>query len=170
MPTEISWRMKITEAVFASRGWSIDTPVKDLPDEAIEFLLYAPKDEKVVVKYRHERGENSYVATFEGVVTNLERRFKETESEYIRTELEKFMVQKPCPTCGGKRLRPGGPRGQRRGSEHRGRVRVLGHATRWTGRATSGGGSPSARRRSAARSSRRSSRGSGSSWTWASTT
>jgi excinuclease ABC subunit A len=106
MPTEISWRMKITEAVFASRGWSINTPVKDLPDEAIEFLLYAPKDEKVVVKYRHERGENSYVATFEGVVTNLERRFKETESEYIRTELEKFMVQKPCPTCGGKRLRP----------------------------------------------------------------
>ncbi len=80
MPTEISWRMKITEAVFASRGWSIATPVRDLPDEAIQFLLYAPKDEKVVVRYRHERGENSYVATFEGVVTNLERRFKETES------------------------------------------------------------------------------------------
>jgi excinuclease ABC subunit A len=106
MPTEISWRMKITEAVFASRGWRIDVPVKDLPDEAIEFLLHAPKDEKVVVRYRHERGENSYVATFEGVVTNLERRFKETESEYIRTELEKFMVQKPCPTCKGQRLRP----------------------------------------------------------------
>ncbi|HKF85963.1 MAG TPA: excinuclease ABC subunit UvrA, partial [Candidatus Limnocylindrales bacterium] len=106
MPTEISWRMKITEAVFASRGWSINTPVKDLPQEAVDYLLYAPKDEKVVVKYRHERGENSYVATFEGVVTNLERRFKETESEFIRAELEKFMVQKPCPTCGGKRLRP----------------------------------------------------------------
>ena len=106
MPTEISWRMKITEAIFASRGWRIDAPVRDLPDEAIEYLLYAPKDEKVVVRYRHERGENSYVATFEGVVTNLERRFKETESEYIRTELEKFMVQKPCPTCKGRRLRP----------------------------------------------------------------
>ena len=106
MPTEISWRMKITEAIFASRGWRIDVPVKDLPDEAIQYLLYAPKDEKVVVRYRHERGENSYVATFEGVVTNLERRFKETESEYIRTELEKFMVQKPCPTCQGRRLRP----------------------------------------------------------------
>ncbi len=106
MPTEISWRMKITEAVFASHGWSIDVPVADLPDEAVEYLLYAPRDEKVVVRYRHERGENSYVATFEGVVTNLERRFKETDSEYIRTELEKFMVQKPCPTCGGRRLRP----------------------------------------------------------------
>ncbi len=106
MPTEISWRMKITDAVFASRGWSINTPVADLPPEALDYLLFAPKDEKVVVRYRHERGENSYVATFEGVVTNLERRFRETESEYIRTELEKFMVQKPCPTCGGKRLRP----------------------------------------------------------------
>ena len=106
MPTEISWRMKITDAVFTSRGWSIDTPVGDLPPEALQYLLYAPKDEKVVVRYRHERGENSYVATFEGVVTNLERRFRETESEYIRTELEKFMVQRPCPTCGGRRLRP----------------------------------------------------------------
>ena len=106
MPTEISWRMKITDAVFGGRGWSIDTPVDQLPPEALQYLLYAPKDEKVVVRYRHERGENSYVATFEGVVTNLERRFKETESEYIRTELEKFMVQKPCPTCGGRRLRP----------------------------------------------------------------
>jgi len=106
MPTEISWRMKITDAVFSSRGWSIDAPVADLPPEALQYLLFAPKDEKVVVRYRHERGENSYVATFEGVVTNLERRFRETESEYIRTELLKFMVTKPCPTCKGKRLRP----------------------------------------------------------------
>ncbi len=106
MPTEISWRMKITEAVFASHDWSIATPVQDLPPEALEFLLYAPRDEKVVVRYRHERGENSYVATHEGVVVNLERRYRETESEFIRTELEKFMVQKPCPTCGGRRLRP----------------------------------------------------------------
>jgi excinuclease ABC subunit A len=106
LPTEIGWRMKITDAIFQSRGWSISTPVKDLPAEAMQYLLYAAKDEKVVVRYRHERGENSYVATFEGVVTNLERRFKETESEYIRTELEKYMVQKPCPTCGGRRLKP----------------------------------------------------------------
>ncbi len=106
MPTEIGWRMKITDAIFASRGWSITTPVKDLPAEALQYLLYAAKDEKVVVSYRHERGENSYVATFEGVVTNLERRFKETESEFVRTELEKYMVQNPCPTCGGRRLKP----------------------------------------------------------------
>ena len=106
MPTEISWRMKITDAVFASHGWSIATPVQDLPPEAIEYLLCAPKDEKVVVRYRHERGENTYNATFEGVVTNLERRYRETDSDYIKAELEKFMVQRPCPTCAGRRLRP----------------------------------------------------------------
>ena len=65
-----------------------------------------PKDEKVVVRYRHERGENTYKATFEGVVTNLERRYRETDSDYIKAELEKYMVERPCPTCGGKRLRP----------------------------------------------------------------
>ena len=79
---------------------------RDLPPEAIDYLLHAEKDEKVVVRYRHERGENTYKATFEGVITNLERRYRETDSDYIKTELEKFMVTRPCPTCGGKRLRP----------------------------------------------------------------
>ena len=58
------------------------------------------------IGYRHERGENTYVATFEGLVPSLERRYRETESEFIKTELEKFMVTKPCPTCGGRRLKP----------------------------------------------------------------
>ena len=171
MPTEISWRMKITDAVFASHGWSINTPVADLPQEAIDYLLYAPKDEKVVVRYRHERGENTYVATFEGVMTNLERRYRETESEYIRTELEKYMVQKPCPTCRGRRLRPGGPRGHgRRTANISDVVRALGHRGARLGGRPRATGSPSASGRSAARCSRRSSRGSGSSWTSASTT
>src|SRR4051794_24333194 len=106
MPTDASWRMKITEAIFASHGWDVRAPVRDLPKEAVEYLLRAPKDEKVVVRYRHERGENSYTATFEGVVTNLERRYRETDSDYVKTELEKYMVTRPCPTCGGKRLKP----------------------------------------------------------------
>ncbi|HET7726145.1 MAG TPA: excinuclease ABC subunit UvrA [Candidatus Limnocylindrales bacterium] len=106
MPTDASWRMKITEAVFKAHHWDIDAPVRDLPREALDYLLYAAKDEKVVVRYRHERGENSYVATFEGVVTNLERRYRETDSEYIKTELEKYMVTRACPACSGKRLKP----------------------------------------------------------------
>ncbi|MFL5749802.1 MAG: excinuclease ABC subunit UvrA, partial [Chloroflexota bacterium] len=106
MPNDASWRLKILEAVTRSHGWSFEKPVRDLPKEATDYLLYAQKDEKVLVRYRHERGENTYKATFEGIVTNLERRYRETDSEYIKTELEKYMVTRPCPTCGGKRLKP----------------------------------------------------------------
>ncbi len=106
MPNDASWRLKILEAICQSHGWDFRAPVRDLPPEALEYVLYASKDEKVVVRYRHERGENSYTATFEGIVTNLERRYRESDSEYIKTELEKYMVTRPCPTCGGKRLRP----------------------------------------------------------------
>jgi len=106
MPTDASWRMKITEAVFEAHGWDPRVPIRDLPSEALDYLLHADQDEKVIVRYRHDHGENTYKATFEGVVTNLERRYQETDSEYIKTEIEKYMVSRPCPTCGGRRLRP----------------------------------------------------------------
>src|SRR6266550_6288340 len=106
IPTVLSRGTATTEAIFQAHGWNINAPVRKLPKEAIDYLLYAPKDERVVIRYRHERGENSYETTFEGLVTNLERRYKETDSEYIKTELEKYMVTRPCPTCGGRRLRP----------------------------------------------------------------
>ncbi|HET9455992.1 MAG TPA: excinuclease ABC subunit UvrA, partial [Candidatus Limnocylindrales bacterium] len=106
MPNDASWRLKILESICKAHGWSYDAPVRDLPKEALDYLLYAAKDEKVLVRYRHERGENTYKATFEGVVTNLERRYRETDSDYIKTELEKYMITRPCPTCGGKRLKP----------------------------------------------------------------
>ena len=103
---EESWRSRIVEAIAKSHGWRTDVPVSKLPPEALQYLLYAPRDERVVIGYRHERGENTYNATFEGVVTNLERRYRETDSEYIKTELEKFMVSRPCPACDGRRLKP----------------------------------------------------------------
>ncbi len=106
MPTDASWRLKITEAIFKSHGWDPAAALRDLPKEAVDYLLFAPKDEQVVIRYKHERGENSYRAQFEGVVTNLERRYRETDSEFIKTELEKYMVERPCPACKGKRLRP----------------------------------------------------------------
>ncbi|HEV7809027.1 MAG TPA: excinuclease ABC subunit UvrA, partial [Candidatus Limnocylindrales bacterium] len=106
MPNDASWRLKILEAICQSHGWDFKKPVRDLPPEALEYILRAQKDEKVLVRYRHERGENTYKATFEGIVTNLERRYKETDSDYIKAELEKYMVTRPCPTCKGKRLKP----------------------------------------------------------------
>jgi excinuclease ABC subunit A len=59
-----------------------------------------------VIGYRHDRGENTYEATFEGLVPNLERRYRETESDFVKAEIERFMVERPCPVCQGRRLRP----------------------------------------------------------------
>src|SRR5690349_7373420 len=107
LSTDASWRMKILEAVCDAHGWDFRAPVKDLPKDALDYLLYAKRDqERVLVRYRHERGESTYKANVEGIITNLERRYRETDSDYIKGEIEKFMVTKPCPTCGGKRLRP----------------------------------------------------------------
>ena len=106
MANDASWRLKIMEAIFRSHGWDPKLPIRDLPAEAVQHLLFAPKDEKVLIRYKHERGENSYRATFEGAVVNLERRYRETESEFVKTELQKYMVERPCRTCNGKRLRP----------------------------------------------------------------
>jgi excinuclease ABC subunit A len=107
LSTDASWRLKIMEAVCAAHGWDYGSPVRKLPKEALDYLLYAKRDqERVLVSYRHERGESTYKANFEGVITNLERRYRESDSDYIKAEIEKFMVTKPCPDCAGKRLRP----------------------------------------------------------------
>jgi excinuclease ABC subunit A len=104
MPMENSWR--IIEAIAERRGFRTDVPVRELPEDALHHLLYAERGERVVVRYQHDRGENSYEATFEGLVPNLERRYRETDSEFVKAEIERYMVERPCPACGGKRLRP----------------------------------------------------------------
>jgi excinuclease ABC subunit A len=106
MPMENSWHGKIIEAVCREHGWDFSAPIKDLPPEAMDYILYSGRGERVVIGYRHERGENTYGATFEGIIPNLERRFRETESDFIKSELERYMVARPCPTCEGKRLKP----------------------------------------------------------------
>ncbi len=106
MPTDASWRLKILEAICEAHGWDFHAPVRDLPPGALDYLLFSTKEERVLIRYRHDRGENTYWATFEGVVPNLERRYRETDSDYIKSEIERYMVSRPCPACGGKRLRP----------------------------------------------------------------
>jgi excinuclease ABC subunit A len=106
LPMEGSWHGKIIEAVCREHGWDFNAPVKDLPPEALDYVLYANRGERVVIGYRHERGENTYGAIFEGIVPNLERRFRETDSDFIKSELERYMVARPCPTCEGRRLKP----------------------------------------------------------------
>jgi excinuclease ABC subunit A len=106
MPMADSWFGKVAEAVCRAHGWDPDVPIGSLPKEAFDYLLNAEKGEQVVIGYRHERGENTYTATFEGIIPNLARRYRETDSDYVKSELERFMVTRPCPTCGGKRLKP----------------------------------------------------------------
>ena len=106
LPMENSWHGKIIEAVCREHGWDVDAPIKNLPPEALDYILYSKRGERVVIGYRHERGENTYGATFEGIIPNLERRYRETESDFIKSELERYMVARPCPTCEGKRLKP----------------------------------------------------------------
>jgi excinuclease ABC subunit A len=106
MPMADSWFGKVAEAVCRSHGWDPDVPIGKLPPEALDYLLNAPKGEQVVIGYRHARGENTYTASFEGIIPSLARRYRETDSDYVKTELERFMVTRPCPTCHGKRLKP----------------------------------------------------------------
>jgi excinuclease ABC subunit A len=106
MSLEASWHGKIVEAVCREHGWDYYAPVKKWPKEALDYILFASRGERVIIGYRHERGENTYGATFEGVVPNLERRYRETDSDYIKTEIERYMVSRPCLRCGGKRLKP----------------------------------------------------------------
>ncbi len=106
MPMENSWHGRIVEAICRQHHWDYNAPIKDLPPDALDYLLFSTKAERVVIGYRHERGENTYGATFEGIVPNLERRYRETDSDFIKSELERYMVERPCPVCDGRRLKP----------------------------------------------------------------
>ena len=99
---------KIAEMKFAALsryyGFSLDTPVKDLPNDILNILLYGNGGEKIEMNYETKTFSSKYVASFEGVIPNLERRYRETTSDYIKGELEKYMVTTPCDVCKGKRL------------------------------------------------------------------
>ena len=86
-------------------GFSLDTPICDLPDEIIDILLYGTKGEKIRLVRSTPFGKNQeYYAPFEGVLTNLDRRYHQTSSNWIKEEIEGFMSAIPCDECGGQRL------------------------------------------------------------------
>ena len=105
------WNMdgaRIAQMYFSSLAkrynFSLDTPIKDLPKETLNILLYGNDGEKIVMDYQTKTFNGSFQSTFEGVIPNLERRYRETTSDYIKSEIEKYMITKPCETCHGKRL------------------------------------------------------------------
>ncbi len=94
------------EGLAAHYGFSLDTPVKDLPKKIVDILLYGTKGEKIKLVRQKEYGHGEYMTEFEGVLNNLQRRYRETSSEWMREELEEYMSEIPCPECRGERLRP----------------------------------------------------------------
>ncbi len=100
---------KMTQMYFKALskhyGFSMNVPVKDLPKDILHMLLYGNNGEKIKMEYDTRTFKGSYMAAFEGVIPNLERRYRETTSDYTKSEIERYMTQKPCSTCGGKRLK-----------------------------------------------------------------
>ena len=86
-----------------AHGFSVRTPVKKLSKEALQIIMYGTGSQK----YRIElAGERHYDTTYEGVIANLERRYRETDSEFMRKDIERFMRERKCTTCHGARLKP----------------------------------------------------------------
>ena len=87
-------------------GFNGDTPFCDLPKAARHAILYGSGAQKLTVSYEREYGSGTFQAAFEGIIPNMERRYRETQSETIKQDLESYMSRVCCPTCGGKRLKP----------------------------------------------------------------
>ena len=94
------------EALGKKYGFTLDTPLKDFSPEALDALLYGTKGERLKLCRANEFGSGEYMAEFEGIVNNLERRFRETSSEWMKEEISQVMDAVECPDCHGDRLKP----------------------------------------------------------------
>lgn len=98
-----AWYMKRLSTVAAEHGFSLKVPVKEMSEEAVQKVLYGTGTQK----YRISLGDGrSYDSTYEGVIPNLERRYKETDSDFMRRDIERFMRERECHACHGARLKP----------------------------------------------------------------
>jgi len=106
MTTGGGWSNRVLDAVAKKYKIDLNAPVESLSEKALDIILNGTKEE-VTVKYKTGSGrENTYDVAFEGVIPNLMRRYRETDSDFIRGEIEQYMVTKTCPVCNGARLRP----------------------------------------------------------------
>jgi len=101
-----TWMMRILGTVAGKHGFDLNTPIKDLDKDQLNVVLYGSGEKNYNVEYTSERFTGELTTDFEGVIPNLERRYKQTESDYIRKEIEQYMRVLVCPTCEGKRLKP----------------------------------------------------------------
>ena len=101
-----TWMMRILGTVAEKHDFDLNVPVKNLTKEQLKIVLYGSGDKNYNVEYSSDRFTGELTTDFEGVIPNLERRYKQTESDYIRKEIEQYMRVLVCPACGGKRLKP----------------------------------------------------------------
>ena len=102
-----AWYREVVAALARHHGFSIRTPVSELAQDDLDRVLYGTGGERIPVRHQNKRGRvHEFNVAHEGVIPNLERRYKETESDYIRSDIERYMATRPCPTCHGARLKP----------------------------------------------------------------
>ena len=102
-----SFTYAILDALSKEYGFSLDTPFEDYPKEVHDILIHGTNGKEVKVYYKGQRGEGVYDVAFEGLIRNVERRYRETSSETMKAEYEEFMNITPCSACKGQRLKPG---------------------------------------------------------------
>jgi len=102
-----TWTRSILQSLGHRHGFSLSTPVKDLSEEQLRIILYGDGGELIPATYEDRNGQlRQYYANFSGVIPYLERRHRETTSDYIREDIQRYMAASPCPACHGKRLKP----------------------------------------------------------------
>jgi excinuclease ABC subunit A len=103
---EDSWTYSVLKALAKEYKFSLDTPICELPKDIVDMLLYGTNGHKVKVRYERESGTGEFNHAFEGVINNLKRRYFESNSDYIKNDIENYMSNSPCPKCKGARLKP----------------------------------------------------------------
>ena len=100
--SRMTWYTRLLEGLANTYGFSTDTPIGALDPDVIKLIFNGSGGQPITVR----QGSRTFKTVYEGVIPNLERRHRETDSDYVRKEIEKYMTLKPCPMCHGKRLRP----------------------------------------------------------------
>ena len=103
---EGSFSRAVLDALAEEYGFSLKTPFKDYPDDIKDIIINGTKGHSVKVKYKGQRGEGVYDVAFEGLIKNMERRYRETYSDNTKQQYEEFMRIRPCSACHGQRLKP----------------------------------------------------------------
>jgi excinuclease ABC subunit A len=105
--TQSNYYEQMTQAIADRYEVDMETPWEELDEEVRNCFLFGTNGDRIYISYHNRYGRRrSYTTSFEGIVPNLERRYRETDSEYIREKIEEYMSVRPCPECGGARLRP----------------------------------------------------------------